>query len=118
MTVEGIVAIVMATGTALGVAGGFAYQAGAISYRFNESGQRAVEEHKRIREEHAIDVAALRKDLNAMGAKINGVSDQSETGYVQLSQAAQRHHHQISLAVMLIAPPAKESEVVQLLKES
>jgi hypothetical protein len=48
----------------------------------------------------------MRKDIDGIGRKVN-------TG----EKVAARRYHNISLAVMQVAPPAKESEISQLLKE-
>jgi hypothetical protein len=49
----------------------------------------------------------LRKDVNAIGKKIN-----------EGEKAALRRHHNSSMVLMLVAPPEKEREIVELMKES
>jgi hypothetical protein len=51
-------------------------------------------------------LARVRKDVDGIGRKVN-------TG----ERVAARRYHNISLAVMQVAPPSKESEISQLLKE-
>ena len=49
----------------------------------------------------------MRKDVNAIGRKLNeGEKD------------ALRRHHNVSMVLMLVAPPEKEREIVELMKES
>jgi hypothetical protein len=131
MSPESISALVLSALAILGALysiGGGIFQVGVTSQRFKESGEQRDAEDKRIREDMEAAFALLREqmdgrfkmvgnDLNKMGAKINMVKGESDTGYVEIRRDAQRHHHNLSMAIMLSAPNPKEGEVVALLME-
>jgi hypothetical protein len=63
------------------------------------------------------NVRQLRKDMNGIGRKHADTQKENDRLRELAVTAADRRYHNVSLAIMLISPNAREKEVCEFLKE-